>query len=87
MDDLQDHLTAQRITIDNLPQDIKRQWVTPNGHARVEVAPEGNTNSTEVLRTFARNGRSIPECYRRPCIDSPIGNTVVRRSSKRARMR
>ena len=77
--DLQDYLTAQQITIDNLPQDLKRQWVTPNGHARVEVAPEGNTNSTEVLRTFARTVlAAYPNAIGGPVSILESGNTVVR---------
>lgn len=54
LNDLSNYLKAQSITIANLPQNLKRQWLTPDGLARVEVAPKGNTNNTEVLRTFAR---------------------------------
>jgi len=46
-------LRAQKITQDNLPQDLRHKWVTPDGRARVEVAPKGDTNDTEVLRSFA----------------------------------
>ena len=45
---------AQRVTKDNLPDALKRQWATPDGRARVEVSPKGDTNNTEVLRSFAR---------------------------------
>ena len=51
---LRGFLGAEPVTKDNLPQTIKRQWVAPDGRARVEVAPKGNTNDTEVLRSFAR---------------------------------
>ncbi|MGH9807374.1 MAG: MMPL family transporter, partial [Terriglobia bacterium] len=51
---LNKYLSAQKITEDNLPPQITRQWVTPAGRTRVEIAPKGNVNSTEVLRTFAR---------------------------------
>ena len=33
---------------------LKQQWVAPDGRARVEVAPNGNTDDTEVFRSFAR---------------------------------
>ena len=52
--DLSNYLHAQSITVANLPQNLKRQWVAPDGRARVEAAPKGDTNDTEVLRTFAR---------------------------------
>ena len=51
---LRGFLTAQQISRDNLPAALKQLWVTPDGRARVEVAPKGDTNDTEVLRSFAR---------------------------------
>jgi len=51
---LRGFLTAQQITKDNLPASFKELWVTSEGRARVEVAPKGDTNDTEVLRSFAR---------------------------------
>jgi hopanoid biosynthesis associated RND transporter like protein HpnN len=51
---LRGFLTAQRITKENLPQSLRRLWVTPDGRARVEASPKGNTDDTEVLRGFAR---------------------------------
>jgi hopanoid biosynthesis associated RND transporter like protein HpnN len=51
---LRGFMGAQRVTKDNLPDVLKRQWVTPDGRARVEVSPKGDTNNTEVLRSFAR---------------------------------
>ena len=51
---LRGFLGAEPVTKENLPQAIKNQWVAADGRARVEVAPKGNTNDTEVLRSFAR---------------------------------
>ena len=51
---LRGFLTAQQISRDNLPGSLKQLWVTSDGRARVEVAPKGDTNDTEVLRSFAR---------------------------------
>jgi hypothetical protein len=51
---LRGFLTAQRVTKENLPQSLRRLWVTPDGRARVEASPKGNTDDTEVLGTFAR---------------------------------
>ena len=51
---LRGFLKAGRVTVENLPQLLKRLWVSPDGRARIEVAPKGNTDDTEVLRTFAR---------------------------------
>ena len=51
---LRGFLGAQRVSKDNLPPSLKQQWVEPDGRARIEIAPKGNTDDTEVLRSFAR---------------------------------
>jgi len=35
-----------------LPAEIVRQWITPDGRARVSVSPKGDSNSDVVLRRF-----------------------------------
>jgi predicted RND superfamily exporter protein len=50
---LRGFMGAQRVTKDNLPDSLKRQWLTPDGRTRVEASPKGDTNKTEVLRGFA----------------------------------
>src|SRR5262249_13118072 len=52
---LRDSFEAQQITEENIPTDIKRSWVLPDGRARVEVDPKGDPNDNEVLRDFARS--------------------------------
>jgi len=75
---LQNYLQAQQITINNLPENLKRQWLASDGHARVEVAPKGDTNNTEVLRTFARAVLGIyPDAVGGPISILESGNTVV----------
>ncbi|HVV60662.1 MAG TPA: MMPL family transporter [Pseudolabrys sp.] len=75
---LTNYLQAATITRDNLPQSIKRQWVTPRGEARVEVSPSGDTNSTAVLRTFARSVLAVyPTAVGGPISILESGDTVV----------
>jgi hypothetical protein len=50
LDNLRNILKAQEVTRDNLPADLVSQWITPDGQARVEIAPSGN---------FARDVQSI----------------------------
>ena len=77
--DLRGYLQAQPVTIASLPQALKREWVTPDGRARVEVAPNGNTNNTEVLRVFARSILAVyPTAIGGPVSILESGNTVVR---------
>ncbi len=78
VDDLRDYLKAETVTIANLPDSLKREWVAPDGHARVEVAPKGDTNDTEVLRSFARAVLAVyPDAVGGPISILKSGDTVV----------
>jgi hopanoid biosynthesis associated RND transporter like protein HpnN len=76
---LRAQLDATRVTADNLPPSLRAQWVTSDGRARVSVAPAGDTNNTEVLRTFARAVLAVyPNAIGGPISILESGNTVVR---------
>ena len=53
LDELRRALKAQRVTLDNLPPDIRRDWVTPDGRARAEATPKQDTDDNQALRQFA----------------------------------
>jgi hopanoid biosynthesis associated RND transporter like protein HpnN len=75
---LRGFLGAEPVTKENLPQAIKNQWVAADGRARVEVAPKGNTNDTEVLRSFARTILAIyPNATGGPVSILESSHTVV----------
>ena len=72
-------LEAQPITAENLPQEIKDNWITPDGSARVEAHPKGDANDNEVLRQFARAVLAAePRASGGPISILESGNTVVR---------
>jgi len=50
---LRDLLHPEKITLENLPPQLKADWVAADGRARVEVHPKGNSNDDKVLRNFA----------------------------------
>ena len=76
---LRGFLGAQKVTKDNLPQALKQQWIAADGRARVEIAPKGNTNDTEVLRQFARAILSVyPTATGGPISILKLSRTVVR---------
>ncbi len=67
LDDLRNLFKAQEVTLDNLPADLKTQWVTADGQARIDVAPKGDSNNNEVLRAFARAVQRVaPEATEGP---------------------
>ena len=76
---LRGFLGAQKVTKDNLPQALKQQWLAADWRARVEIAPKGNTNDTEVLRQFARAILSVyPSATGGPISILESSRTVVR---------
>ena len=54
LDDLREMLGAQPVTRASLPEQLVRDWVSPQGAARVEAVPKGNSNDEAILHAFAR---------------------------------
>ena len=59
LDDLRNLFKAKEVTRANLPADLGRQWVTPDGHARIDVAPSGDANDNATQEVFARAVQSV----------------------------
>jgi hypothetical protein len=53
LDRLRKSLAPETVTIKTLPQNLIRDWMLPDGRARVQVLPKGDPNDSNVLRTFA----------------------------------
>lgn len=53
LDQLRKSLSPETITIKTLPPNLVRDWMLPDGRARVQALPKGDSNNTEVLRKFA----------------------------------
>jgi hypothetical protein len=47
-------LLAEPVTLQTLPPDLVRDWTTPDGRARVQVAPAGDSNDNKVLKRFTK---------------------------------
>jgi uncharacterized protein len=78
LDDLRNLLKAQAITRENLPPALARDWVTPDGQARIDVAPKGDPNNNEVLRVFARAVQTVaPDATEGPISILEARRTVV----------
>ena len=52
LDQLRDALAAQPVTLQTIPSDLARDWVLPDGRARVQVVPNPSAGSTSGLREF-----------------------------------
>jgi hopanoid biosynthesis associated RND transporter like protein HpnN len=78
LDDLRNLLKAQQITLDNLPAELTGNWVTPDGKARIDVAPNGDPNDNAVLEQFAHAVlRVAPDATEGPIAILEARNTVV----------
>jgi uncharacterized protein len=76
---LRQALAAAPVTLASLPPDLKRQWQTPDGRARVEVLPKGDPDNTAVLRRFVAAVRAVEPDATGPAVRLyEAGNTIVR---------
>jgi uncharacterized protein len=79
LNDLRSSLKAEPFALDTLPADLRSDWVTPDGRARVEVTPKGDPNDNEVLRRFAEAVRAVDaNAVGEPVMVQESGHLVVR---------
>jgi uncharacterized protein len=52
LDLLRSELKAEKISEQSIPADIAREWITPDGRARVEILPKGDPDDIATLRDF-----------------------------------
>ncbi|THD55032.1 MMPL family transporter [Phenylobacterium sp.] len=77
LDELRALLTAEPVTLQSLPQDMVRDWVTPDGRARIQVSPKGDSNDNAVLKAFSRAVRAVaPDASGAPISIQEAGRTV-----------
>jgi uncharacterized protein len=69
---------AEPVTLDNIPADFARDWIRPDGLARVQVHPRGDPNDNETLRAFARAVLAVePTATGGPITILEAGRTVT----------
>ena len=72
-------LSAEQVTLQSLPADLTRDWVAPDGRARVAVSPKGDSSDNEQMRKFARAVLAVePTAIEGPISVLEAGDTVVR---------
>jgi len=71
-------LTAQKVTVANMPADMQQDWVSTNGVARIQVSPRDTRNDPSVLKHFTDAVRLVaPEATGAPISIRESGNTIV----------
>jgi hypothetical protein len=59
LDHLRQALGAEPVTLNAIPADFARDWVLPDGRARVQVNPKSEAQSPSGLRTFVRQVTAV----------------------------
>jgi hopanoid biosynthesis associated RND transporter like protein HpnN len=71
-------LEAQKVTLATLPPDLTRDWVAPDGRARVQILPKGDPDDTAVLRDFVKAVTAVePDATGPAVLLYEAGNTIV----------
>jgi hopanoid biosynthesis associated RND transporter like protein HpnN len=71
-------LQAGPVTLQTLPPDLVRDWVTPDGRARIQVAPQGDSNDNRTLQRFTQAVRAVaPDATGAPISIQEAAATVV----------
>src|SRR5215472_14311848 len=79
LNQLRQQLDPEPVTADTIPTELKRDWITADGKARVEVLPKGDPDDTKVLRNFVSAVLAIEPTATGPAVLLfEAGNTVVR---------
>lgn len=78
LDQMRGILMAQPVTLDSLPPDMKRDWMAPDGRARVEVYPSGDPDDNANLRRFSKAVQAVAPGATGAAISiQESGNTIV----------
>ncbi len=75
---MEESLQAAPVTLASLPADLKRDWLTRDGRARVNVTPAGDSNNDANLKRFtAAVLRIAPHATGAPISIEEAGRTIV----------
>jgi uncharacterized protein len=71
-------LAPEPVTLDTLPAELKRDWIAPDGRARIEVYPKGDPRDNQVLRQFVSAVLAIaPDATGTPISIQASAQTIV----------
>jgi hypothetical protein len=71
-------LAGRKVTRENLPADLVRDWMTPDGRARVSISPSADQNDNNAMRKFARAVLAVePDATEGPVTILEASHTVL----------
>lgn len=78
LDILKQTLAARPVALADIPEEILRQYVAPDGRARLEIVPRDDLRDQDALRRFVRAVRSVtPEVTGSPVVLYASGGAIV----------
>ncbi len=78
LDQIRNMLAAQPVTLQSLPPDIVRNWLAPDGQARAQVFPKGDSNDNRVLVRFAKAVQAVaPDASGGPISIQEAASTIA----------
>ena len=78
LDNLRLVLEATPVDQADLPADLVREWVAPDGRARIQVSPQGDLNDNGVLEAFVEAvSRIAPDIVGTPVFILESARTIV----------
>jgi hopanoid biosynthesis associated RND transporter like protein HpnN len=78
LDQIRTLLLAEPVTLQTLPSDLVRDWVTPDGRARVQVSPAGDSNNNAVLARFTKAvQKTVPDATGAPVSIQEASHTIT----------
>ena len=79
LDQIRASLHPEPVTLANLPEDLRQDWISKDGKARVEVRPKGDQNDNETMRHFAAAVLEVaPDATGTPILIQESAKTIVR---------
>ena len=79
LDQVRDLLSAEAVSFDALPEELKSNWIAKDGEVRIEVAPQGDPNDNANLRTFVDAVRAVaPDATGAPIFAIEAAATIVK---------
>jgi len=71
-------LSGHKVTLENLPKDLVADWMTPDGRARVSIAPSADPNDNDAMRQFAKAVLAVePDATEGPVTILEASQTVL----------
>jgi hopanoid biosynthesis associated RND transporter like protein HpnN len=81
---LSDSLSAQPITLHSLPDDLKRDWFTADGHVRIQLTPGDQAQTTAGLHRFVQAVQAVAPSAVGSAFDTVMSAVTVLNAFKQA---